>query len=103
MPQQPVKCTEGHKTSPAARLTPLISGCAVQNAAQHPYAPVALRCDLPPSGSAFHVNIVCNDTLSEHTCYYGLPTKQRSSLPPRPKEGATAPPWLKSLLSPRPK
>lgn len=49
--------------------------------------PVASRRDLPPLTLAFHVNIVCNDTLSVHRCYYGLPTNQRSSLPPRPKEG----------------
>lgn len=46
--------------------------------------PTGYRPDLPPLASVFHVNIVCNDTLSEHRCYYGLPTKQRSSLPPRP-------------------
>lgn len=49
--------------------------------------PIASRCEATTPVFAFHVNIVCNNTLSEHRCYYGLPTKQRSSLPPRPKEG----------------
>lgn len=72
-------------TSPEVRRQPANLWFA---ALSHPHVAThtALHCEPPPQSSAFHVNIVTNDTLSEHTCYYGLPSKQRSSLPRRPTE-----------------
>lgn len=52
---------------------------------EHPVTPRG--CTLWPATPAFRVNIGRNDTLGEHGCYYGLPTTQRSSVPPRPEEG----------------
>lgn len=52
---------------------------------EHPVTPRG--CPPWPATLAFHVNIGRNDTLGEHGCYYGLPTTQRSSVPPRPEEG----------------
>lgn len=83
----PPELPPGHISCSAVQKTQLISCCMARCAPAHPYPPVALCCDLPPLVCAFCVNIVCNDTLRVHRCYYGLAAMQRSSLPPRPKEG----------------
>lgn len=39
----------------------------------------------PPGGFVFHVNIVPNDTVSVHRCYYTLPTRGHLCCLPRPR------------------
>lgn len=65
--------------------------------------PVALRSDLPPLVFAFHVNIVCNDTLSRAQMLLWPSYQAEVIFATPPKGGPASPLWLKALLSPRPK
>lgn len=72
-------CHYNHQIAPQAATEP---GGPVS---EHPATPRG--CAPWPATPAFRVNIGRNDTLGERGCYYGLPTTQRSSVPPRPEEG----------------
>lgn len=80
MPWQPPECSTGRIR--ARRSCKPHSSLPVS---EHPLTPRG--CTPWPATPAFRVNIGRNDTLVEHGCYYGLPTAQRSSVPPRPEEG----------------